>query len=185
MSGFVKMASTKKILIVDGYNVLRTQERYSHISQPDWTDNPFNHARDCLINDIMKFMDSQTRGIVVFDGARNAFSEGLPKHLGPLEIIFSKRGVDADQVVIDRASSYKNNGYAVTVVTSDAEVQNSVMGRGVVRMSARDFVREIREIDSQVEESSKVTFECRATVKNSIDEETLSKLLEIRDGIDR
>ena len=176
------MAKKSKILIVDGYNVLRTQERYSRFSQPDWIDNPYNHARDSLINDILTFMDSATYGVLVFDGARNDFSEGLPKNLGSLDIIFSKFGVDADQVVIDTASKHRNDGVSITVVTSDETVQNSVMGKGVVRMSARDFVREIEQCDSEVSEISEVHSSVRATVKSSIDSETLAKLIALRDG---
>ncbi len=177
------MSTIKKILIVDGYNVLRTQERYSNIVQPDWIDNPYNHARDSLINDIMTYMDSSTHGVLVFDGAKNDFSEGLPKKLGSLEIIFSRFGVDADQVVIDVASKYKAQEVAITVVSSDADVQNSVMGRGVVRMSARDFVREVEEVTNDVESSCNTGQIAHATVKNSIKKDVLAKLIELRDSI--
>ena len=38
----------KKLLIVDGYNVLRSGSRYREITGPDYTDDAFNTAREIL-----------------------------------------------------------------------------------------------------------------------------------------
>ena len=41
-----------KLLIVDGYNVLRSGERYKTSAfGPDYTDDAFNTARERLINE--------------------------------------------------------------------------------------------------------------------------------------
>ena len=66
----------KKLLIVDGYNVLRSGSRYQRIDDPDYTDDWFNTARDALVNDVINFAGREWRAIVVFDGGGNAFSAG-------------------------------------------------------------------------------------------------------------
>ena len=45
----------KKLLIIDGYNVLRSGSRYRDIvaANPDYTDDAFNTARETLINDVI------------------------------------------------------------------------------------------------------------------------------------
>ena len=43
----------KKLLIVDGYNVLRSGSRYRKITGPDYTDDAFNTARERLINGVV------------------------------------------------------------------------------------------------------------------------------------
>ena len=45
----------KKLLIVDGYNVLRSGSRYrwQPRADEDYTDDFFNAARDRLINDVV------------------------------------------------------------------------------------------------------------------------------------
>ena len=62
----------KKLLIVDGYNVLRSGSRYRPIDDPDYTDDAFNKARETLINDVVNYAGRDWRAIIVFDGGRNA-----------------------------------------------------------------------------------------------------------------
>ena len=69
----------KKLLIVDGYNVLRSGIRYRRIEDPDYTDDAFNVARERLINDVVNYAGNDWRAIIVFDGGRNAFSTGRRK----------------------------------------------------------------------------------------------------------
>ena len=46
----------RKLLIVDGYNVLRSGSRYRHLRDagpnPDYADDAFNRAREALVNDV-------------------------------------------------------------------------------------------------------------------------------------
>ena len=53
------MAKAKKrqrLLIIDGFNVLRSGSRYQEaFAHPDYTDDAFNTARERLINDVINF----------------------------------------------------------------------------------------------------------------------------------
>ena len=182
MNGLGKMASKASVLIVDGYNILRTSSRYSHIEMPDWIDNHFNHARDALLKDVMTFASSDMDTTVVFDGTKNVFSDGSTKKVGNINVVFSKNGFDADQVVVDLAQKARSEGKKVTVISSDANVQNSCMGGGTIRMSSRDFTLELESCEKQVSEVSEQERSSGSCIKNSIPADTLKKLIAIRDN---
>ena len=182
MSGCDKMKSRREILIVDGYNVLRCGSGYSHLKTPDWTDDYFNFARDTLINDVAFFCGSKMDATVVFDATDNRLSQGNRTKVGGVDIIFSKTGMDADQTIINLAVKAREKGASVTVVSSDASVQNSVMGHGVARMSANDFCKECKgEREEQASDEIEHT-KATSTVKSRVDASSLEKLLAIRDG---
>ena len=89
-----------KLLIVDGYNVLRSGERYKTTPfGPDYTDDVFNTARERLINDVVNFAGRDWRAIIVFDGAKNEFSTGEVQVFGGVQIMFSPSGQSADKVI--------------------------------------------------------------------------------------
>ena len=69
----------RKVLIVDGYNVIRNNERYAS-TQKDYTSGEgWNDARDALVNDAAYLaQDRYERCTVVFDAAGNAASSGKP-----------------------------------------------------------------------------------------------------------
>ena len=56
----------KKILLVDGYNVLRSGSRYQEaFAHPDYTDDAFNTARERLINDVINFAGREYKAVIV------------------------------------------------------------------------------------------------------------------------
>lgn len=174
------MNSTNHYLIVDGYNVLRSGNRYMFNNMQDWTDDYFNTLREKLINDIFLFCSGDIIPILIFDGKNNKYSKGIPSTIGNMKVIFSRQGIDADQVIVNTALKYRKEHNRVTVVTSDSSIQSSVMGEGVVRMSANDFCNEISLIESTNNLEDDVILK-KNTIKGLIDNDILAKLLEIRD----
>lgn len=79
----------KKLLIVDGYNVLRSGSRYRNAPDEDYTDDTFNAAREMLINDVVNYAGGDYKAVIVFDGAKNAFSNGEAETVGGVRIVFS------------------------------------------------------------------------------------------------
>ena len=70
-------AGRQQILLVDGYNVLRSGSRYQEaFAHPDYTDDAFNTARERLINDVINYAGRDYKAVIVFDGADNEFSTG-------------------------------------------------------------------------------------------------------------
>ena len=172
----------KKLLIVDGYNVLRSGSRYQRIDDPDYTDDWFNTARDALVNDVINFAGREWRAIVVFDGGGNAFSAGEATSLGGVRIVFSPAGQSADKVIEKLAHDARERQVETLVVTSDATIQDTVFGNGVDRMSAEGFCRELGAYyeDARLDDTPKISR--KNTVADRIPADVLAKLTRMRDG---
>lgn len=171
----------KKLLIVDGYNVLRSGSRYRDITGPDYTDDSFNTAREALVNDVIGYAGRDWRAIIVFDGGRNEFSTGEAESVGGVRIMFSPSGQSADKVIEKLAHDARERQVETLVVTSDATVQDTVFGGGVDRMSADGFSHEVSMLyeEARLDETPKVAE--KNTVAARIDADTLAKLKALRD----
>lgn len=172
----------KKLLIVDGYNVLRSGSRYRDITGPDYTDDSFNTAREALVNDVIGYAGRDWRAIIVFDGGRNEFSTGEAESVGGVRIMFSPSGQSADKVIEKLAHDARERQVETLVVTSDATVQDTVFGGGVDRMSADGFSHEMGEYyeDARLDDTPKVAR--KNTVAERIPADTLARLKALRDG---
>lgn len=173
----------KKLLIVDGYNVLRSGSRYKRIvaENPDYTDDAFNTARETLINDVINYAGYGSQAIIVFDGAHNRYSEGRPETIGGVSIVFSPAGQSADHVIEKLAYDARERLVEALVVTSDATIQDTVFGGGIDRMSAEGFCRAVagHYESAHVEEAYAVAH--KNTVASRIPAATLEKLKRLRD----
>ena len=173
-----------KLLIVDGYNVLRSGERYKTSAfGPDYTDDAFNTARERLINDVVNFAGRDWRAIIVFDGAKNEFSTGETQTIGGVRIMFSRAGDSADKVIEKLSRDARERGIETMVVTSDATIQNTVFGLGVDRMSANGFSHAV-EVNHQEYELDETP---RPAVKNTVSDRLApsvrAKLAALRDSL--
>ena len=150
----------KKLLIVDGYNVLRSGSRYrwQPRADEDYTDDFFNAARDRLINDVVNYAGRDMGAIIVFDAADNELSQGSRTKIGGVQVIFSPAGQSADKVIEKLAYDAGKRGVETMVVTSDAAIQDTVFGGGVDRMSADGFSHEMGEYyeDARLDDTPKV-----------------------------
>jgi predicted RNA-binding protein with PIN domain len=141
-----------KVLIVDGYNVLRSGGYYAHLLKdaPDHTHDAFNLARQTLVSDVATFAGRDYEATLVFDGAGNPSSTGASRGVAGVEVVFSPAGVSADTVIEARAREAAEQGREVLVITSDAATQWTVLGRHVTRMSATGFCEEMHGIHQEV-----------------------------------
>ena len=172
----------KKSLIVDGYNVLRSGSRYRHIAGPDYTDDAFNAAREALVNDVARFAGREYEAYIVYDGTRNAYSTGQAECVGGVRIIFSAAGQTADKVIEKLARESRERRVETLVVTSDANIQDTVFGGGVERMSANGFSREMDAYDEEVRLDAQPVIPHKTTLAGRLDVRTLEKLRALRDG---
>ena len=133
-----------RTLIVDGYNVIRRTPPYTHIAETD-----LDSARLALVSDVAAFAHHEFKVTIVFDGHNNPHSDGLSHNVAGVTVIFSRHGVDADSVIEGLSRAAREAGEDVLVVTSDAQMQWTVLGGGVARMSADEFAGEIRAEDAE------------------------------------
>ena len=175
----------KKLLIVDGYNALRSGSRYLHLrDNPDYTDDVLNKSREALLNDTIAYMGHDfAEGIIVYDGGANELSEGSDERIGAVRVVFTPAGVSADKTIEKFAHDARNRGWEVVVVTSDAGIQDTVFGGGVDRMSAEGFSREAEHMarESSLDASPKVAE--KRTIEGRLDPAVAEKLRKLRDSL--
>ncbi|HET6498001.1 MAG TPA: NYN domain-containing protein [Coriobacteriia bacterium] len=128
--------SDRRVLIVDGYNVIRNGEPYATLARED-----MDAARARLASDIAQSAYAADAVLLVFDGGGNPQSDGVTRPIAGIHVVFSRFGSDADSVIEREAMSRRTAGERVTVVSSDAQTQWATVGGGVARMSAAEFVR--------------------------------------------
>ena len=132
-----------RLLIVDGYNVIRQTPPYSHLAETD-----LDSARVALIADVAAYAQGDFSATVVFDAHNNPRSNGLPHQVAGVTVVFSRFGLEADSVIESLARAARERGDDAVVVTSDAQMQWTVMGGGVGRMSSAEFSGELRDGDA-------------------------------------
>ena len=166
----------RRVLIVDGYNVIRNNKRYAGLG-PDYEGgNGWNKARETLINDAAHFAQgSYERCTVIFDGAGNSASSGEPMQEAGIDVVFSPAGVSADSVIEQLAHDAREEGFEVVVVSSDYTVQSTVYGGGVTRMSAAGFGIDSEILEQEWHEHAKTT-SSKNTIAGRVDADTLAKL---------
>lgn len=173
-----------KLLIVDGYNVLRSGQRYVHMRRDaDYTHDTFNKVREALISDVAAFAGSEYRAIIVFDAADNAESAGKSQSAGGVKVVFSPYGSSADKVIEKLAHDAREQHIEVMVVTSDATIQDTVFGGGVDRMSANGFSLEMDDLGDEAARDHTLEVARKATVSERIGADTLAKLEALRDRL--
>ena len=125
-------------LIVDGYNLLAQTGRIG-----PGTSLHSEMAREALLHDLAAYRQRKSHAItVVFDGWQQGWGTEQREHRLGLEIIFSRRGEKADQVIQRLAAEF---GSACAVVSSDREIGDFVRAQGAFVMTAQEFVGKLRE----------------------------------------
>ncbi len=147
----------KRLLLVDGYNVIRAQGPYRHLIDDDLTDpvlhDVYVRARMALVADVAAYAQgSFTRTTVVFDGFGNPDPQRPARRSAGIDIVFSPAGVEADTVIERLAREHRLAGWEVTVITSDAGVQSTVFADGVTRLSSRMFTHEAQDMNEHIDQ---------------------------------
>ena len=178
---------SRETLIVDGYNVLRSSglypasEKMGLLDFEDYSHDHRNTAREALINDIAVFALRRFDATVVFDGAGNPASLGTRFETAGVGVVFSAAGVSADATIEELVHKAVADGRTVMVISSDANLQWTVLGKQVTRMSAAGFADEIQAIKkAAVDEVGAVAG--KNTLAERLDEDTRSRLARMARG---
>jgi len=120
-------------LIVDGYNLLAGAGSLSgHLES----------ARERLVHDLAAYRHRKNYFItVVFDGWQQGRPSEQQEHRAGVQVIYSRRGERADQVIQRLAREY---GADCAVVSSDHEIVNAAKAYGAFTMGAREFGGKLR-----------------------------------------
>ena len=139
------MSERKKMLIIDGYNVIFAWEDLSRLAKAE-----LDHARQRLIDIIVNYSAfTQTETVIVFDAYRvnNGAGERFDKN--GVHVVFTKENETGDAYIEKLVSDIGKN-HSVSVVTSDGLIQLSAVRAGVLRISAREFEKDVDDVYEQI-----------------------------------
>ncbi|MFA5577390.1 MAG: NYN domain-containing protein [Tissierellaceae bacterium] len=128
----------KEYLFVDGYNIINSWDRFK-----DSKKDNLEEARNDLIDIMTEYKHySGIEIVIVFDAHLVKGNSGnIDKHRG-LKIVYTRENETADQYIEKQLDSL-GRIRKVRVATSDWMEQQIILGRGGIRISARELEAEI------------------------------------------
>lgn len=134
-------------ILVDGYSLLH--------NWPELAPGAARHsetARDALVEMLTHYQDAKGTPITVFfDGSGSRRSKPKSEAVGTVEVLFSRAGQTADDMIERAALRFQDYG-EVLVVTDDNAERNLVSGFGGSVASCDNFIRMIGETLTELQD---------------------------------
>lgn len=131
-------------IILDGYNVIRQSDAFRAFER-----SSLEEARSALLRSVALYQQAKGHRVtVVFDGWAGDSPLEERDRLGRVEIVYSRKGEKADEVIkrmVDRS------GEETIVVTSDREVASYADRHGGSAVSSLEFERVLRKVPQEDE----------------------------------
>lgn len=137
----------KEYIIVDGYNMIFAWDELKDLTQTD-LDGARNRLMD-ILSEYRAFRGCEL--VLVFDAYKVEGNLGSKFDRNKLHVVYTKENETGDLYIEKLANSIGTN-YRVRVATSDALIQLSALRSGVLRISAREFEREVQDVQRQIRE---------------------------------
>ncbi len=132
-------------LLVDGYNIIFAWETLSQAAQEN-----LEMARSLLIGRLCNYRAMRDyRIIVVFDAYRVPGSFREVEEIHGISVVYTKEAETAD-AYIEKTSKTLVKQYRVRVATSDRLEQIIVFGQGIQRISASEFLAEVKAAEKEM-----------------------------------
>ena len=137
-------------ILVDGYSLLHGWPELA-AGQPRHSEC----ARDELIHVLIRYHDVTSEPITVFfDGAGAPTNAPVNGSNAAVEILFSRAGQTADQMIERAAHRFQNYG-EVLVVTDDHAERDTVTGMGATTAGCANFIRMIENALAELRDELK------------------------------
>lgn len=165
------------ILIIDGYNVINAWEELSKIAEKN-----LEEARNRLNEIISEFAEyNQVESYIVYDAYNVKISKDRITKIKRLTIVFTKEDQTADAYIEKFLHDYKyKRNTTIRVATNDLTEQNMVLGKGAVRLTARELFLEVQESKKDIKRVLKNNENEGYTVAQRLDPKVYEILEKIR-----
>ncbi|TYP47017.1 NYN domain-containing protein [Thermosediminibacter litoriperuensis] len=163
----------EEYLLIDGYNVINAWPELVEAKSLN-----LEAAREKLI-DIMADYAAQTgiNVVIVFDAHQVEGGRRISYRVNGVEVVFTKEGETADNY-IEKTVDSMAMGQKVRVATSDWIEQQIVMGRGAIRVSARELHQEIMDLVEKRRKQEERRLLERHTLEERIDRKIWRLIME-------
>ena len=137
----------KEYIIVDGYNLIFAWDGLAALAK----DN-FDAARHILTDILCNYRGyTKCELVLVFDGYKVKGNAGEKSDYNGIHLVYTKENETGD-MYIEKLVEEVGKNYSVKVVTSDNLIQVSALRAGVLRMPARELIKEIERVNDQIKE---------------------------------
>ena len=162
------------VYVIDGYNVLH--ELLGHVDILDLEDE-----RKRMVDRIASYMGGTTdRAIVVFD-SRVQMLQKIESATSNVDVYFGSFTRSADSI-IEREVYALSAGENVVAVSSDYQLQKTILRPNVIRRSSRQFVGDMQEHTKRIANPENCTT-IGHRIEERIDPGTVDKLKALRDAL--
>jgi hypothetical protein len=163
----------EEFLIVDGYNIINNWPNLAELK-----DHNLEHARDKLLETLQNYAAYKNIKIILVFDAHLSESKMRSSHLeNGVEVIYSKKGETAD-MVIEKIIDCMPPRSKVIVATSDWAEQRLVMGKGALRMPARELYYKVQSAEKNIKKTIEKTKKKSSSLLEAQLEEEVRKKLE-------
>ncbi|MBQ4640225.1 MAG: TetM/TetW/TetO/TetS family tetracycline resistance ribosomal protection protein [Clostridia bacterium] len=141
----VFMPLEKEYLLVDGYNIIFAWDALKEAAKLN-----LETARQMLVDILCNFRGVRPYEIiVVFDAYKVHRNPGSVEKADNIHVVYTKEAETADNY-IEKATYDLGRRYRVRVATSDALEQVIILGHGALRVSAKEFLREVESANGEI-----------------------------------
>ena len=132
-------------LLVDGYNIIFAWDELNALSKES-----LDAARHKLMDILCNYQGFQKCVLIlVFDAYRVPGSPGSIEQYHNIHIVYTKEAETAD-MFIEHVTHEIGKDRRVRVATSDGMEQIIILGHGALRVSARMFHEEVKEVEKEI-----------------------------------
>jgi hypothetical protein len=148
-------------IIIDGYNLIRQSDELRRCERFSLED-----GRNALIRSVSLYKKQKGHKMtVVFDGWQGGPIEEERDKLSGIDVIYSRKGEKADEVIKRIA---QERAEKIVVVTSDRDIADFVSRRGGTAISSQDFDELMRRAKTSMTDYARQT-EVRSDEKEEDD----------------
>lgn len=134
-------------IVVDGYNVVHAWPELVVLANEN-----LEHARDKLVDILANYAGfSGDRVVLVFDAHSVKGSVERYEEVNGVQIFYTREEETADSMIERLVGDIPNNGN-IRVVTSDWEEQRVVFGRGAYRMTPKELLIRVRDVEKEAQQ---------------------------------
>lgn len=132
-------------LLVDGYNIIFAWEELSALAKES-----LDLARNRLIHILCNYQGFRSGNVIlVFDAYKVKGNHREVEKVNNISVVYTREAETADMYIEKTAHELTKNN-RVRVATSDNTEQIIVMGSGAIRVSASEFLSEVREVEKTI-----------------------------------
>lgn len=134
-------------LLVDGYNIIFAWQDLLEASK-----HSLDAARELLINRLCNYRGfTNSEIILVFDAYKVKGNPGTVEKVHNIHVVYTKEAETAD-MYIERVTHELGKKHRVRVATSDNLEQIIILGAGAIRVSAREFLKEVEDTEREIKD---------------------------------